>query len=845
MTGIGSYAFANMTALRDVYLPETLTSIGANAFSGATSLVHVKLPAAVSTLGTGAFRECTSLTAIEIPQNVQKISDEAFFRCEALETVTFNEGLIEIGAKAFYGCKSLETVNFPSTLTRIGKEAFYGCTALTGAIFHSLSVMTLGSDAFGNCTALIKAIFLYGSDNVDFGTGNSRLKSAEIARTESGVSPKDNISWTVDRATGILTLSGTGAVTDATAAWIDQLKYADTLVLTGGITGIGDELLKENKYIATVRMSDTIRTIGSSAFEGCSNLSEVRFSENLESMGARAFKGCDKLRSVGLPSSLREIPEDAFADCASITSVSVPQGVTAIGADAFTDCTLLDTLTIPVSVTSIAKGAFSNCRNLKTIYLSGDGIRTLNKNVFNGCSSLKTVYYDGTISWETLSANADTEIKQANVIRSFSLTIYYVFEDGTQAAPPVTVHCREGEMTPAVTSPEIEYYQPDHAVIDPMRLSSSRTDTVTYKHRTYTLTVQYLDQDGEPLETAQYYNVAYGGSLTVEAKNISGYVADAASRTVTNVTSDAIVKFIYTPNTYKITVVCKDTEGREIRTEVVDAVHGSSVTVTAPTIKGYISPLAKTKTFDKVVGNQTCEFIYTAQTETLTIHYVDEEGLEIAEKYTKEYKYGDKVSVQSPQVEGYTPEFATYTIEKYDGQTDVNVVYMVKTCIVTIHFVEEGTDNGYRMSADIRVPVKYGEPVTQTAPVIAGYVADRPTLNLPSVKADTDVYVTYSRAYYGLTILYVDAEGNEVDSHKYTVQAGTSYTYTYDKSGKYVPVTVDGTMGLSDQTVTVTLENAPASSGSMALKTVLVVVAILAVLGASGTAFYFFYLKKR
>ncbi len=845
VTGIGSYAFAGMTALRDVYLPETLTSIGAYAFSGATSLVHVKIPTAVTYLGVGAFRECTSLTAIEIPQNILTISDEAFFRCEALETVTFNEGLVEIGAKAFYGCKSIKTLTFPSTLTRIGREAFYGCTGLTGVIFNTMSVLTIGADAFGNCTSLIKAIFLYGSDNVDFGTGNSRLKSAEIARIASGVSAKDNISWTVDRATGILTLSGNGPVTDSTAAWIDELKYADTLVLTGGITGIGDELLKENPYIATVRMSNTVRTIGVGAFEGCSNLAQVYFPDSLQSMGARAFKGCDKLRSIGLPSSLREIPEDAFSDCGALTAVVIPQGTTTIGADAFADCPMLDTVTIPATVTSIERGAFSGCRNLKTIYLSGDGIRTLNKNIFNGCSSIQTVYYDGTVAWETLSANADPEIKRANVIRSFSLTIYYVYEDGTQAAPPVTVHCREGEMTPSVTSPEIDFYQPDRAVIDPMRLSSSRTDTVTYRHRTYTVTVQYLDKNGEPLATSQTFSVVYGGSLTVEARTISGYAADATTRTLTNVTGDAIVKFTYTPNTYKITVICKDTDGREIRRETVDAAYGSSVTVTAPTIKGYTSPLAKTKTFDKIIGNETCEFVYTAQSETLTIRYVDEDGMDIAPKFTKEYKYGDKVSVPSPVVEGYTPEFATYTIDKYDGQTEVKVVYTIKTCIVTIHFVEEGTSNGYKMAADIRVPVKYGETLSHTAPVIEGYVADRPTLNIPGIKADTDVYVTYSRAYYGLTIHYVDADGNEVESHKYTVQAGTSYTYTYDKSGKYEPVTVAGTMGLADQSVTVTVEKVQSSSGSAALKTVLVIVAIVAVLGASGTAFYFFYLKKK
>jgi Fibronectin type III domain. len=208
----------------------------------------------------------------------------------------------------------------------------------------------------------------------------------------------DNVTYSLDTSTGVLTISGTG----------DMADYS----------GYDDILFYRNSNIKSVIIENSVTSVGDSAFEYCTNLTSVKIPNSVTSIGDYAFDGCTSLTSVTIPNSVTSIGLGAFSDCTSLTSIEVsdnnknyasvdgvlfnkdkselitypagkadseyviPNSVTNIGDFAFYGCTSLTIVTIPNSVISILLGTFDDCTSLTSIdvekdnptYLSQDGV---------------------------------------------------------------------------------------------------------------------------------------------------------------------------------------------------------------------------------------------------------------------------------------------------------------------------------------------------------------------------------------------------------------------------------------------------------------------------------------
>jgi hypothetical protein len=106
-----NYAFDNMTELKIVRIPASVTVIGFNAFKGCTSLVNVVFAGTslLTTISTSAFDGCTKL--------------------ETTGTATFSvlSGSVYAEPPAF---ASHNLFKVPETVTLISREAFKGCTEI-------------------------------------------------------------------------------------------------------------------------------------------------------------------------------------------------------------------------------------------------------------------------------------------------------------------------------------------------------------------------------------------------------------------------------------------------------------------------------------------------------------------------------------------------------------------------------------------------------------------------------------------------------------------------------------------------------------------------------------------
>ena len=209
---------------------------------------------------------------------------------------------------------------------------------------------------------------------------------------ESGTCGED-ITW--DLTDGVLTISGTGAMTDfvydfntsaTTAPWYPQLSSVHTINISEGVTHIGEEAFDGGENVQSISIPQSVTSIGAWAFQACKSLTTFSISDNVTTIGDGIFYDCTGLTtpiynshtficlptsysgSYEIPSGITTIAGFAFNECSALTSVNIPDDVTTIGQDAFYGCSSLTSVTIPENVTSIGQGGtFQNCTALTSV----------------------------------------------------------------------------------------------------------------------------------------------------------------------------------------------------------------------------------------------------------------------------------------------------------------------------------------------------------------------------------------------------------------------------------------------------------------------------------------------
>ncbi len=293
VTSIGDYAFYNCTSLASVTIGNGVKYISEGAFYGCTSLESVTIPDSVTTIGESAFYDCTSLESVTIPDSVTTIDESAFYDCTSLETITVDENnanysndeygvlfnknktrlilypignkrtayaipdsVTSIGDFAFPDCTSLVSVTIPDSVTTIGDYAFRYCTSLEFVTIPD-SVTTIGWRAFYYCTSLA-TVYYGGSEdewnNISIEFGNDSVINAEILYNSGRCG--DDIMYTTSDD-GVLTISGTGAMTDYSsygnqAPWYSYKDSITSAIIEDGVTSIGEYAFDGCTSLATV-----------------------------------------------------------------------------------------------------------------------------------------------------------------------------------------------------------------------------------------------------------------------------------------------------------------------------------------------------------------------------------------------------------------------------------------------------------------------------------------------------------------------------------------------------------------------------------------------------------------
>ena len=205
----------------------------------------------------------------------------------------------------------------------------------------------------------------------------------------------DNVTYTFNSSTGLLTISGAGEMKNYSSSSSNRSPFYNqtsvkTVVINSGVTSIGSYAFVYCEGLTSITIPDSVTSIGSHAFHGCSGLTSITIPDSVTSIGGYAFYYCTSITSITIPDSITSIGDSAFYHCTGLTNIKIPASVTSIGEGAFYGCSNLTSITIPDSVTSIGYGAFFDCTGLTSINIP-DSVTSISDYAFKDCSSLKSI----------------------------------------------------------------------------------------------------------------------------------------------------------------------------------------------------------------------------------------------------------------------------------------------------------------------------------------------------------------------------------------------------------------------------------------------------------------------
>ena len=300
VTEIGVGAFANLSGLESITLPEGITTIPAYAFLG-TGLKKITIPDSVTTIGAGAFANCGSLNEIVWGGSVKTIGASAFAGT-AITSLSLPESVTAVGDEAFAECLKLQSVTLPS-VKYMGEGVFAMCPELTTAIFG------------GEATATGTYTF-YAYDSA------SRTPLSKLTNVQLGVKIKDIDSSAFAYCSLLEEIDLTNVKTVHDQAFFDCVKLSEVM----GIENV--EVIGANAFaycaFETLNLS-SVKSISYLAFVENRNLTSVTFGNGLEGIGDEAFI-MTALTQVTLPASCKTVGVSAFRGVATLQKFAVSTG---------------------------------------------------------------------------------------------------------------------------------------------------------------------------------------------------------------------------------------------------------------------------------------------------------------------------------------------------------------------------------------------------------------------------------------------------------------------------------------------------------------------------------------
>ena len=348
------------SSIKSINIKDGVTSIGSWAFAQCSALTDVAISESVTTIGGDAFRECSILEEITFPSGLTQLGTGVFLYCDALKTITVPEGVTIIGSDTFEFCPNLNSITFPSGLTEIGPWALKGAYNLASITCKATTPPALGNEVFSGVSSSIP-VYVPAESVEAYKTANgwswfTNIQPITIASGTCG----DNLIWKIIDS-GELIIEGTGEMTNS--PWSEYKELIYEITIKEGVTSICNAAFWECNKVTTITIPAGVTSFGWNVFHRCtgelylnslpldaynlffeSEFTSIVIGEGISVIGPHIFADLYNLTEIVLPESLITIEDMAFMYCHNLTTITIPANVTSIGAYAFEHCTSLSSV---------------------------------------------------------------------------------------------------------------------------------------------------------------------------------------------------------------------------------------------------------------------------------------------------------------------------------------------------------------------------------------------------------------------------------------------------------------------------------------------------------------------
>lgn len=359
---------------KSISIPETIenmnvTSIGTAAFANLSALTSVSMPDTILTIEKAAFSSCSSLTQISLSKNLQTIGDSAFSDCTALKSLHIPDSTTMIGNYAFANCKGIESLDFSSSIAKIGNYAFLGCS--------SLSDITLSNS------------------NTEFGAYALEGTAWLNAQKDIWVTLNEVILIQYNGKDANLVIPQ-NVQSVAAAAFAENEQIISVDFSKSSVNFIGERAFENDSNLESVILNEKTTVIKSRAFHNCSSLTNISLPGTLTELESEAFSGCIKLTSIEIPGSIQALNAGLFSECVALADVKLNEGLKYIYSNSFKGCESLGMIDIPSTVEEIFSLSFTDCTSLTRVIFEKSNV-LISDNAFQ-CENLQEIVFMGNSS---------------------------------------------------------------------------------------------------------------------------------------------------------------------------------------------------------------------------------------------------------------------------------------------------------------------------------------------------------------------------------------------------------------------------------------------------------------
>lgn len=386
------------------------------------------------------------------------------------------------------------------------------------------------------------------------------------------------------------------------------------------------------------------------------------------------------------------------------------------------------------------------------------------------------------------------------VPKNYTVTVHYVYADGTTAAESRSETLAYG-LEYSIVSPAVSGFVPDLPTVTGT-VDGEKEITVTYTEAEG-VSVYYLYADGTTAaDTVSLDFDELSGGVTVTSPAIVGYTPDMASVTVSEADDGMTFTVTYSPNCYTLTFVA-DGDVIETRTVEYDNIYSYDPTSGSYTpfptavklgftFEGWKRGSIAVKASDtvKITADTTLEASFKSLSFIVTVHYVNDLGTTVHPSASQSFDVGASYFFESPSVAGHLDaDDVSGTVPAQN--LVLTVTYTRRSYTVTVLYV---TPTGEPSPEAYRASLLHGESYSVTSPNLNGYQPNMAVVSGTVNAADVTVTVTYYS-----TAISVDISWGSM-TFSYDLGIWDPQTHTYS-GGSFTPQDGSNTVSVTNNTV--------------------------------------------